>query len=95
MSLEKKDVEKIAQLARLAIDEKDIPDYSRELSNILDLVEQMSSVNTDNVDPMAHPQDVSQRLREDIISEDNQRDTFQAIAPSVERGLFLVPKVIE
>jgi aspartyl-tRNA(Asn)/glutamyl-tRNA(Gln) amidotransferase subunit C len=95
VSLEKQDVEKIAHLARLAIDENDIPGYSHELSSILELVEQMNSVNTDNVDPMAHPQDVSQRLREDKETEKNQRDEFQAIAPLVERGLFLVPKVIE
>lgn len=95
MSLEKQDVEKIAHLARLAIDENDIPGYSRELSSILDLVEQMNAVDTDNVEPMAHPQDVSQRLRQDKETEPNQRDEFQKIAPQVERGLFLVPKVIE
>ena len=95
MSLEKQDVEKIAQLARLAIDENDIPGYSDELSRILDLVEQMNAVNTDNVEPMAHPQDVSQRLRQDKETESNQRDEFQKIAPLVERGLFLVTKVID
>ena len=95
MSLEKQDVEKIAHLARLAIDENDIPGYSHELSSILDLVEQMNAVNTDNVEPMAHPQDVSQRLRQDKETESNQRDEFQKIAPQVERGLYLVPKVIE
>lgn len=95
VSLEKQDVEKIAHLARLAIEEKDIPGYSRELSSILDLVEQMNAVNTDNVDPMAHPQDVSQRLRVDKETESNQRDEFQTIAPQVENGLYLVPRVIE
>ena len=95
MSLEKADVEKIAHLARLAIDEKDVPEYTKNLSNILDLVEQMSSVNTDEVSPMAHPLDAIQRLRTDEVTETNQRDHFQKIAPNVEDGLYLVPKVIE
>lgn len=95
MALEKEDVEKIAHLARISIKEADIPGYSAELSRIIDLVEQMNSVDTKNVDPMAHPQDVSQRLREDKKTELNQRDEFQAVAPRVERGLYLVPKVIE
>ena len=95
MSLDKSDVEKIAHLARLAIDEQDVPVYAGNLSNILDLVEQMSAVDTDGVAPMAHPMDASQRLRKDEVTETNQRDHFQQIAPSVEDGLYLVPKVIE
>lgn len=95
MSLNKEDVEKIAHLARLSIKQEDIPGYSRELSKILDLVDQMNAVNTQNVEPMAHPQDNTQRLREDKNTELNQRDGFQTIAPQVERGLYLVPKVIE
>ena len=95
MSLEKSDVEKIAHLARLAIDENDVPGYARNLSNILDLVEQMSAMDTDNVAPMAHPLDAAQRLRKDEVTETNQREHFQEIAPSVEDGLYLVPKVIE
>ena len=95
MSLEKQDVEKIAHLAMLAIDDKDVPEYVNELSRILDLVEQMDAVDTDGIEPMAHPQDVSQRLREDKETEQNQRDELQKNAPLVERGLFLVPRVIE
>ena len=95
MSLEKSDVEKIAHLARLAIDEQDIPAYAKNLSSILELVEQMSAVNTDDVTPMAHPMDASQRLREDQVTESNQREHFQQVAPQVENGLYLVPKVIE
>jgi len=95
VSLDKEDVEKIAHLARLAINEDDIPEYSRELSKILDLVAQMNAVDTSNIEPMAHPQENSQRLREDKITELNQRDAIQANAPQVERGLYLVPKVIE
>lgn len=95
MSLDKTDVEKIAHLARLGINEEDIPGYASNLSNILDLVEQMNAVNTDDVTPMAHPLDAHQRLREDEVKEENQRDHFQQISPAVEKGLFLVPKVIE
>jgi len=95
LSLDKEDVEKIAHLARLAINEQDIPSYSHELSKILDLVAQMNAVDTKNVEPMAHPQDANQRLREDKKTESNQRDEFQKIAPQIERGLYLVPKVIE
>ena len=95
MSLDKSDVEKIAHLARLAISEEDVPGYADNLSSILELVEQMNAVNTDEVTPMAHPLDAVQRLREDEVSETDQRDHFQAVAPSVENGLYLVPKVIE
>jgi len=95
MSLSRSDVERIAHLARLAIAEEDIPKYSQNLSNILDLVAQMDAVDTSAVAPMAHAFDVSQRLRPDEVTESNQRERFQAIAPQVEAGLYLVPKVIE
>ena len=95
MSLDKNDVEKIAHLARIAISEKDVPGYAKSLSNILELVEQMDAVDTENVSPMAHPQDAFQRLREDVVTEENQREHFQQIAPEVEDGLYLVPQVIE
>lgn len=95
MSLDSKDVEKIAHLARLAIDEADIPGYAKNLSSILDLVEQMGQVDTDAVSPMAHPLDEVQRLREDRVTEQDQRDHFQEHAPKTENGLYLVPRVIE
>lgn len=95
MSLSRDDVEKIAHLARLAISEEDIPDYASDLSNILGLVDQMEAVDTDAVSPMAHPLDMAQRLRPDVVSEIDQRDHFQQNSPSVENGLFLVPKVLE
>jgi len=95
MSLQKADIKNIAHLARLAIDEDDTAAYADNLSNILALVEQMNAVDTSNVTPMAHPMDAVQRLRADEVTESNQRDSFQKIAPSVENGLFLVPKVIE
>lgn len=95
MSLDADDVKKIAYLARLKIDEADIPGYVSNLSSILDLVEQMSSVDTEGVLPMSHPMDAVQRLREDKVTEKDQRDNFQQIAPQTEDGLYLVPKVIE
>jgi aspartyl-tRNA(Asn)/glutamyl-tRNA(Gln) amidotransferase subunit C len=95
MSLGPAEVTKIAHLARLAIRDEDVPAYARNLSAILELVEQMNAVDTTGVIPMAHPLDMAQRLRSDEITEPNQRDHFQAIAPCVEAGLYLVPKVIE
>jgi aspartyl-tRNA(Asn)/glutamyl-tRNA(Gln) amidotransferase subunit C len=95
MALDKTDVEKIAHLARIALSEDDIPTYARNLSNILDLVEQMNAVDTTGVTPMAHPLDAVARLREDEATEPNQREHFQQVAPLTENGLYLVPKVIE
>ncbi len=95
MSLERSDVEKIAHLARLEIAEDDIPEYAQNLSKILDLVAEMNEVNTDGIEPMAHPLDAVQRLRDDVVTQTNQREHFQQNAPQVEQGLFLVPKVIE
>lgn len=95
MSLQRSDVEKIAHLARLAIREEDIPIYTKNLSNILALVEQMNTVDTEHVRPLAHPLDATQRLRPDAVTEIDQRDRFQSIAPRVEASLYLVPKVIE
>ena len=95
MALEREDVEKIAHLARLAIDDEDIPAYARDLSNILQLVEQMSAVDTKGVTPMAHPLDMHQRLRADEVTETDQRELFLSLAPAVEAGVYLVPKVIE
>jgi aspartyl-tRNA(Asn)/glutamyl-tRNA(Gln) amidotransferase subunit C len=95
MSLTADDVNKIAHLARLGIDKQDTDSYAKDLSGMLDLMTRMSELNTDNIEPMAHPMDQVQRLRADVITEQNNREKFQAIAPQVEAGLYLVPKVIE
>lgn len=95
MTLKIDDVNNIAHLARLEIKQDDVAHYAQDLSNILDLVEQMNQVNTDHVQPMAHPMDAHQRLRADEVREHNQRDKFQAVAPDVDSGLYRVPKVIE
>jgi len=95
MTLKSEDVKKIAHLARLEIRDDAIEQYVQDLSNILDLVDQMNQVDTEGVQPMAHPMDAQQRLRTDEVTESNQRDKFQAIAPDVENGLYRVPRVIE
>ncbi len=95
MSLGPAEVEKIAYLARLAIDKEDIPAYVHNLSSILHLVEQLNAVATAGVTPMAHPLALAQRLRADEVTEIDQRERLQANAPQTEAGLYLVPKVIE
>lgn len=95
MSLKKSDIEKIAWLARLSISAEEISKYSKELNNILDLVEQMNGIDTSNIEPMAHPLEINARLREDRVTELDQHERFQAIAPAVENGHYLVPRVIE
>ncbi len=95
MSLSCQEVEKIAHLARLAVNDEALAKYRLELSNILELVEQLNQVDTQGVLPMAHPFEVDQRLRDDEVTEENQRALFQASAALVENGLYLVPKVIE
>jgi len=95
MSLKPEEVKKIAHLARLNLSESDIALYTPQLSSILDFVEHMSEIDTNTVEPLAHPLDLPQRLRSDAINEPNQRDLFQSIAPEVKVGLYLVPKVIE
>ncbi|HET8708002.1 MAG TPA: Asp-tRNA(Asn)/Glu-tRNA(Gln) amidotransferase subunit GatC [Pseudomonadales bacterium] len=95
MSLTRQDVEKIAHLARLAITEEELASTTERLSNILNLVDQLQAAQTDGIEPMAHPLDVCQRLRPDAVTETNQREKYQQIAPATEAGLYLVPKVIE
>ena len=95
MSLELSDVKRIAHLARIEIDDAGAAAALQQLSGILGLIEEMQAVNTDGIEPMSHSQDVVQRLREDVVTESNQRELFQSIAPAVENGLYLVPKVIE
>ena len=95
MSLESDDIEKIAHLARLAVSDGELDAIAGDLSNILELVEQMNAVDTTGVTPMAHPLEMSQRLREDRVTEPDRREQFQSVAPRVEKGLYLVPKVIE
>ena len=95
MSLSPEQVKQVAHLARLSLPPEKVEPYARQLSNILDMVSQLSSASTDGVPPMAHPLEMVQRLRPDVVSEENRREAFQAIAPAVEDGVYLVPRVIE
>ena len=95
MSLSSTDVKRMAHLARIEVSDADVEASLHKLSGILGLIEQMQAVDTTGITPMSHSQDVTQRLREDVVTESNQRELFQSIAPAVENGLYLVPKVIE
>jgi aspartyl-tRNA(Asn)/glutamyl-tRNA(Gln) amidotransferase subunit C len=96
MSLTRQDVEKIAHLARLSITEAEMPVYVSSLSSIVDFVAELSLAETGSVEPMAHPLDGQrQRLRADEVTETDQREKYQANAPSVQAGLYVVPRVIE
>ncbi len=95
MSLSLDDVNRIANLARIELGKNEATTALTQLSNIFDLIQQMQAVDTSAITPMSHAQDVMQRLREDAVTETDQHVLFQAIAPQVEAGLYLVPKVIE
>jgi aspartyl-tRNA(Asn)/glutamyl-tRNA(Gln) amidotransferase subunit C len=95
MSLSLADVEKVARLARLAMTDQELQTAQAQLSNIFGLIAEMQAVDTKGIEPMSHAQDLILRLREDVVTEADQREAFQAIAPQVEHGLYLVPQVIE
>ena len=95
MSLTADQIRQVAHLARLELKPGHVDQYARELSNILDMVGQLARADTGAVEPMAHPLDMAQRLRPDAVTEGDRRAAFQAHAPKVEGGLYIVPKVIE
>ncbi|MFM1955200.1 MAG: Aspartyl/glutamyl-tRNA(Asn/Gln) amidotransferase subunit [Pseudomonadota bacterium] len=95
MSLNSADIKRIAHLARIEVSDAEADATLTKLTGILGLIEQMQAVDTTGIVPMSHSQDVTQRLRDDVVTETNQRELFQSIAPAVEDGLYLVPKVIE
>ena len=96
MSLTRQDVEKIAHLARLAITEQEMPVYVTSLSSIVDFVDELSRADVGGVEPMAHPLDGQrQRLRPDVVTETDHHEKYQRNAPSVQAGLYVVPRVIE
>ena len=95
MSLSIDDVKRIAYLARIAIDDTEAAAVLKQLSGIFALIEQMQAVDTTGIEPMSHAQDVVLRLRDDAVTESDQHKLFQSVAPQVEAGLYLVPKVIE
>ena len=95
MAVGPSEFEKIAHLARIRIAPDQVDEVASRLSDILGMVDQMQAVDTSDVAPMANPHDATQRLRPDVVTEENQREKFLALAPLSEEGLFLVPKVIE
>lgn len=95
MAINQDQIRNIANLSRLQIDEELIPEYQTNLTNILQLVDQLAAVDTAGVTPMAHPLDAVQRLRADEVTETDQREHFQATAPATEKGHFVVPRVVE
>lgn len=95
MALDKSEVAKIAHLARLHINESEAAQVADRITAILALIDQMQTVDTDNVEPLAHPLDVVQRLRADVVTATDQRERLQTLAPASEAGLYLVPRVIE
>ena len=95
MSLDKSEVQKIAWLARLAISKEDAANYCHELAEIVDMMEQMNSVDTTDIAPLAHPLEVFSRLRTDNVTESDQRENFQSNTSETKDGYYLVPKVIE
>jgi len=95
MSLTNDAINKIAHLARLNLSPEETMRYAPQLSNILQFIEQMNEVDTSEQAPLAHPLDICQRLRTDAVTEPDEREKFQKIAPEVEAGLYLVPQVIE
>tara|TARA_R110002073_G_scaffold167211_5_gene323918 strand:- start:486 stop:773 length:288 start_codon:yes stop_codon:yes gene_type:complete len=95
MTLSIDDVKRIADLAHIEVNEDEAKATLTQLSDIFNLIEKMQAVNTSTVEPMSHAQDVTQRLRDDVVTETDQRELFQSVAPQVEAALYLVPKVIE
>lgn len=95
MAIASTDIAKLAHLARIAVSDEEVGQVTERISDVLNLVDQLQAVDTEGVKPMAHPLDAIQRLRADQVTEANQREHFQAIAPATEDGLYLVPRVIE
>lgn len=95
MSLDPEQIHRLAKLVRLKIDEAEAEYFSDQLSDIIELVEQMNRIDTDHVEPMSHPQDMTLRMREDAVTEVDRHQEFQAVAPNAESGLYLVPRVVE
>jgi aspartyl-tRNA(Asn)/glutamyl-tRNA(Gln) amidotransferase subunit C len=95
MALTLEDMNKIAHLARVGLSDDEKNRYTDSLNNILGLIDELQAVNTTGIEPLAHALEVTQPLRADIVTEQNQRDAYQAIAPAVQDGLYLVPKVME
>ena len=95
MSINKDQIKYLSLLSRMDIQESEINDVEEKLTKIIDFVDQLQSIDTDEIEPMAHPLNQSQRLRADKVVEENNRDKIQKNSKSIERGMYIVPKVIE
>jgi len=95
MTIERTDIEKLAELARIRITDANVAATIRGINEVLALVDQLQAVNTVGIEPMAHPLDASQRLRSDLVTETNGRDAYLAIAPASADGYYLVPQVLD
>ena len=95
MSITPEQVKHVATLAQLDVPTDETQAVADKLTDVLNLLDQMAGVDTDNVEPLTNPLDRTQILRDDVVTESNQRDLLQSNAPAVEKGLFLVPKVID
>lgn len=95
MALNHAEIKEIAELAAIQVTDAELDTLGGELSKILSVFDQLSQANTQGIEPMVHPLDQTQPLREDVVTETDQREQFQLLAPATENGLYLVPKVIE
>ena len=95
MALDPKQIHDIAELVRLQVKDEQVEEYQHNISNILEMVNQLSSFDTEGIEPLANPLEIVQRLRADVVTTTNQRDHFQSIAPQTEQGYYLVPRVVE
>ena len=95
MSIKKSEIAYISSLSKLKIEDIEIDNFTRQISDILEMIQQLEKINTDDIEPMAHPLNMSQRLRMDLVTEENQRDLYQENAVEFEQGFYKVPKVID
>ena len=95
MSVKKSEIAYISSLSKLKMEDAEMDNYTRQISEILEMIQQLEKVNTDDIEPMAHPLNMKQRLRMDLVTEENQRELYQENAVEFEEGFYKVPKVIE
>ena len=95
MSIKKIDLEYIASLSKLKFEGQELKNYTRQISDILEMIQQLQKVDTKKIKPMAHPMNMNQRIREDLVTEVNKRDEYQKNAVDSEDGFYKVPKVID
>ena len=95
MSIKKSEIAYISSLSKLKMEDIEIDNFTRQISDILEMIQQLEKINTDDIEPMAHPLNMSQRLRMDVVTEENQRDLYQENAVEFEQGFYKVPKVID